>query len=79
LFYGLWLIVAFSIGLAAVLVGIGIVVVRTAGAVRERTKSRPGFLLALPVFSSALITVLGGWIVFWTLIQFEVLVILPGG
>jgi ABC-type nickel/cobalt efflux system permease component RcnA len=79
LFYGLWLIVAFSIGLAAVLVAIGIVVVRTAGAVRERTKSRPGILLALPVFSSALITVLGGWIVFWTLIQFEVLVILPGG
>ncbi len=79
LFYGLWLIVAFSIGLAAVLVAIGIIVVRTAGAVRERTKSRPGIILALPVFSSALITVLGGWIVFWTLIQFEVLVILPGG
>jgi len=79
LFYGLWLIIAFSIGLAAVLVAIGIIVVRTAGAVRERTKARPGILLALPVFSSALITVLGGWIVFWTLIQFEVLVILPGG
>ncbi len=79
LFYGLWLIVAFSVGLAAVLVAIGIIVVRTAGAVRERTKSRPGILLALPVFSSALITVLGGWIVFWTLIQFDVLVILPGG
>jgi len=79
LFYGLWLIVAFSMGLAAVLVAIGIIVVRTAGAVRERTKSRSGILLALPVFSSALITVLGGWIVFWTLIQFEVLVILPGG
>lgn len=75
--YGLWLIVAFSIGLAAVLVGLGIIVVRTAGAVRQRTGEHGLILAALPVASSVLITLLGAWVILWTLIQFEVIVFMP--
>ena len=75
--YGLWLIIAFSIGLAAVLVALGIIVVRTAGAVRERTGEHGLILAALPVASSILITILGAWVILWTLIQFEVVVFMP--
>lgn len=74
---GLGLIVAFSIGLAAVLVAIGIVVVRASGEVRRRIGERSPALLALPVVSSVLITVLGLWVVVWTLLQYNVLIIRP--
>ncbi len=76
---GLGLIVAFSAGLAAVLVVIGIVVVRTAGKVRKRIGERSSILLALPVASSVLITCLGLSVVLWTLLQHNVIVFLPSG
>lgn len=75
--YGLALIVAFSVGLAAVLIAIGFLVVKTAGAVRERTGGT--WLKALPVASSVLITLLGGWVVVWTLIEYNIIVINTGG
>jgi ABC-type nickel/cobalt efflux system permease component RcnA len=75
--YGLGLILAFSAGLAAVLVVIGIAIVRAGGAVRKRFGERQTLLLALPVFSSILITLLGAWVVVWTLIQFNVLIVMP--
>lgn len=75
--YGLALILAFSAGLAVVLVAIGIALVRTGGAVRKRMGEKHPLLLVLPVFSAVLITLLGGWVVIWTLIQFNVLVVMP--
>lgn len=72
---GLMLIVSFSVGLAAVLVGLGIAVVRASGQVRKRIGERSPILLALPVFSSVLITMLGVWLVIWTLIQHNVIVV----
>lgn len=75
--YGLCLILAFSAGLAAVLVAIGLVIVKTGGAVRKRMGERPAVLLALPVFTALLIALLGGWVIVWTLIQFNVLIVLP--
>jgi len=75
--YGLALIVAFSVGLAAVLIAIGFVVVKTAGAVRERSGGM--WLKALPVASSVLITLLGGWVVLWTLMEYNIIIINLGG
>ena len=74
---GLLLIVAFSFGLAAVLVALGIAVVRASGEVRRRIGERSPLLLALPVVSSVLITVLGLWVVLWTLIEYNVVIIRP--
>lgn len=71
--YGLALIAAFSAGLAIVLVGIGIVVVRGAQMMRKNVGERPAVLLVLPVVSSAFITVLGGGVVFWTLVQYGII------
>jgi len=77
--YGLLFILAFSVGLAAVLVAIGFVVVKTAGAIRSATGERSPVLKALPVFSSILITILGGWVVLMTLIRFDIVAFLPRG
>lgn len=76
---GIWLIVAFSIGLAAVLVAIGIAVVRTSGEIRKRIGEESVLLLALPVASSVLISVLGLWVILWTLLQHDVVVFMPMG
>ncbi len=72
---GLILILSFSIGLAAVLVGIGIAVVRASGQVRKRIGAQSRVLLALPVFSAALITILGIGLVVQTLIAHGVIII----
>jgi ABC-type nickel/cobalt efflux system permease component RcnA len=72
---GLLLILSFSVGLAAVLVGIGIAVVRASGHVRKRIGARSRILVALPVFSAALITLLGIGLVVQTLIQHGVIII----
>lgn len=74
---GLLMITTFSIGLAAVLVAIGIAVVKASGSVRERIGDRSPILLLLPVISSILITGLGCMMVFMTLVQFNIIV-LPG-
>lgn len=74
---GLLLILAFSIGLAAVLVILGILVVRASGAVRQRLGQRSPALLMLPIVSSILITLLGAYLVVQTLIQHNVIII-PG-
>jgi ABC-type nickel/cobalt efflux system permease component RcnA len=74
--YGLWLILSFSLGLALVLVVIGIIVVRAAGVVRKATGG--GATLAiLPVISSVLITILGIALLVGTLVQYGFLVISP--
>lgn len=75
---GLWLIVVFSFGLAIVLVALGIAVVRASGEIRRRIGERSPLLLGLPVVSSVLITVLGAWVVVWTLLQHNVIVVMPG-
>ncbi len=72
---GLLLILAFSVGLAAVLVLVGITVVRASGAVRRRFGTRSRVLLLLPVASSVLITLLGLFLVTQTLLQFNVIII----
>jgi ABC-type nickel/cobalt efflux system permease component RcnA len=72
---GLILILSFSVGLAAVLVAIGIAVVRASGHVRRRIGARSRVLLALPVFSAALITILGIGLVVQTLIAHGVIII----
>ena len=76
---GLLLILAFSVGLAAVLVAIGIAVVKASGRIRKAIGERSPILLALPVVSSVLITILGLWVVVWTLLQFNVINIAPIG
>jgi nickel/cobalt transporter (NicO) family protein len=55
---GLGLIVAFSVGLAAVLIGIGILMV-TAGAWMQRWTGEGRLLRALPAISGAVILILG--------------------
>ncbi len=75
--FGLLLIVSFSIGLAAVLVALGIAVVRASGEVRKRMGERGPLLLLLPVISSILITALGLLLVFNTLRVHEIILI-PG-
>jgi ABC-type nickel/cobalt efflux system permease component RcnA len=74
---GLALILSFSVGLAAVLVMLGILVVRASGAVQRRLGTRNAALLMLPVASALLITLLGVFLVVQTLIQHNVIVI-PG-
>jgi len=76
---GLLLILAFSVGLAAVLVAIGIAVVKASGRIRKAIGERSPVLLALPVLSSILITILGLWVVLWTLLQFNVITFTPIG
>lgn len=74
--YGLWLILSFSLGLAFVLVAIGIMVVRAAGVVRKATGGGAA-LAMLPVISSVLITILGLALLVGTLVQYGFLVIRP--
>jgi ABC-type nickel/cobalt efflux system permease component RcnA len=74
--YGLWLILSFSLGLAFVLVAIGIMVVRAAGVVRKSTGGGAA-LAMLPVISSVLITTLGLALLVGTLVQYGFLVIRP--
>ena len=76
---GLLLILAFSVGLASVLVAIGIAVVKASGRIRKAIGERSPVLLALPVLSSVLITILGLWVVLWTLLQFNVINFTPIG
>jgi ABC-type nickel/cobalt efflux system permease component RcnA len=71
--YGLALILAFSVGLAAVLVVIGLLVVRASRLLQQRKLVDHPLLRLLPLGSAALITLLGTWVVVWTLLQFDVL------
>ena len=60
--FGLVLIVAFSLGLASVLCGVGILVVR-AGSLLERFESAAGLVRRVPALSALLVTVLGALLV----------------
>lgn len=71
--YGLALIFAFSLGLAAVLVVIGLLVVRASRLLQRQKLTDHPILRLLPLGSAALITLLGTWVVVWTLLQFDVL------
>lgn len=71
--YGLALLVAFSIGLAIVLVLIGILVVRASRMLKRQNLAEHPAIRLLPLASAGLITLLGGWVVVWTLLQFQVL------
>ena len=53
------------------LVLIGVVVVRASQLVQRKSVLEHPLLQALPLVSAGLITVLGGWVVFWTLLQFN--------
>lgn len=59
---GLGLLVAFTIGLAAILIGIGCAMVMAGPAV-QKIKPESGWIKRLPVISAAVVTVLGGWMV----------------
>ena len=75
--FGILLILAFSLGLAAVLVTIGVLVVRARGYIKRWTgEGRSLYLLS--VLSSAGIVVLGMWVLVWTLLQYGVIAVLPG-
>jgi ABC-type nickel/cobalt efflux system permease component RcnA len=76
--YGMCLILSFSLGLALVLIALGIIVVRASGAVRRLTGEGRRLLL-LSVISSSVIILLGLWIIVWTLLQYNVIVFMPGG
>ena len=76
--YGMCLILSFSLGLALVLIALGIVVVRASGAVRRLT-GEGSRLLLLSVFSSSVIILLGLWVIVWTLFQYNVIVFMPRG
>ena len=71
--YGLALIFAFSLGLAAVLVVIGLLVVRASRLLQRQKLTDHPLQRLLPLGSAALITLLGAWVVLWTLLQFDVL------
>ncbi|MBX3180041.1 MAG: sulfite exporter TauE/SafE family protein [Candidatus Hydrogenedentes bacterium] len=71
--YGLALILAFSLGLALVLVIIGLLVVRASQSMRQRQIAAHPLFQLLPLGSAALITLLGGWVMVWTLLQFDIL------
>ncbi len=58
--FGLGLIVAFSIGLAAVLIGLGIGLVRARFLVDRFGDRTPRWSRALPLVSAGIVTVLGG-------------------
>jgi hypothetical protein len=55
---GLGLLVAFSLGLAAVLISIGVVMVMAGPAIRKRAGDAP-WTQRLPLLSAAVVTVLG--------------------
>jgi len=76
--YGIWLIVSFSLGLALVLIIIGLVVVYASGRLRKLMGEKNRLLKVLPIFSSAAIALLGIWVVIWTLLQYDVIVFRPG-
>jgi ABC-type nickel/cobalt efflux system permease component RcnA len=76
--YGLCLILAFSLGLALVLIALGIVVVRASHTL-ERWTGKGQRLQLISAISSAAIIVLGLWVVVWTLMQHKVIVFMPGG
>lgn len=76
--YGFWLILAFSFGTAAVLTAMGLVVVRVSKELRKRARKESIIIRTLPVLSSILIAVLGAWVVLWTLLQYNVIVFMPG-
>jgi ABC-type nickel/cobalt efflux system permease component RcnA len=76
--YGLWLILAFSAGLAVVLIAIGIIAVKASHLI-QKYAGGSGTLRLLSVVSSALIVALGFWIVVWTLFQHRVVILFPGG
>ncbi|SDM51546.1 HoxN/HupN/NixA family nickel/cobalt transporter [Allokutzneria albata] len=60
---GILMIVAFSIGLAAVLVGLGLVLVAGAPAAARLTRTRPHWMtVRVPLISAFVVTVLGGTI-----------------
>ncbi|HEY0606229.1 MAG TPA: hypothetical protein VGD58_25125 [Herpetosiphonaceae bacterium] len=56
---GLGLIVAFSFGLAAVLIGIGILLVRSRALVERMGDLSSRWSRAIPLFSAVLVTALG--------------------
>ena len=60
---GMVMIVAFSVGLAAVLVGLGLVLVTGAPAAAHLTRGRPQWMtVRIPLVSAFVVTVLGGTI-----------------
>lgn len=72
--YGLWLISSFSLGLAIVLIFLGVLVVRAKGLVQKKIGG--GCTLAiLPVISSGLIVMMGLVLLVGTLVQYRILVL----
>jgi ABC-type nickel/cobalt efflux system permease component RcnA len=69
---GLGLIVAFSFGLAAVLIGIGVLMV-TAGSWMQRWSTEGRWIRLLPAISGAVILVLGCVIAFQSLVAGQVI------
>ncbi len=65
---GLAIIGVFSLGLAAVLIALGIVVIRSGNLLEQRISDRR--ILFLPVLGAVVIIALGGWLVWQTLGQF---------
>ena len=65
---GLVLIAAFSVGMAAVLVAIGILMV-TAKDLMRRFTGETRWVKALPAVSGAVLTLLGAWLTFQALAQ----------
>ena len=65
---GLGILVAFSIGLAAVLIAIGIAMVMAAPAVTRFAGERP-WIRVLPVVSASVVTVLGIFLVVQSLVK----------
>lgn len=65
---GLLMIVAFSLGLASVLIGLGVALVTVGSRLRARLPDRPGLLQWVPVVSAVLVIGLGaglawqGWL-----------------
>ena len=76
--YGLALILSFSLGLALVLVVLGILVVRASHLLRRYT-SQGHRLQLLALLSSLAVVLLGVWIVLWTLLEYRVIVVMPPG
>lgn len=61
--WGLVVIVAFSFGLAAVLIAIGIVFVKARGALEKRFDERRNrFLRMAPAVSAVFVIAVGGWL-----------------
>lgn len=70
--FGLALIAAFSVGMALVLVAIGILFVK-AKSVMERFTGEAPWVKALPAVSGAVLALLGAWLTFQSLVQAGVL------